>query len=99
MEGKTETRTLFDFMVSETQKYLYDRVSEYLNSAFITEEEYMDLYNKVALESAPDTPLLSSVDDIYTEKNDQEMVILAIVWGIREPEYAPILDIISKLDG
>ena len=64
-----------------------------------TEEEHIALYNRVALESAPDTPLLSSVDDIYTEKNDQEMAILAIVWRIREPEYAPILDIISKLEG
>ena len=98
MESKTETRTLFDFMVSETQKYLYERVSEYLNSAFITEEEYIALYNRVAME-IPDEPLLSSVDDIYTEKNDQDMLICSIIWGIREPEYAPILDIISKLDG
>ncbi len=99
MESKTETRTLFDFIVSETQKHLYECVAEYLNSAFVTEEEYIALYNKVALKSAPDTPLLSSVDDIYTEKNDQEMLICSIVWGIRDPEYAPILDIISKLDG
>ena len=74
MEGKAETRTLFDFMVSETQKHLYQCVSEYLNSAFITEEEYIALYNKVAL-GIPDEPLLSSVDDIYTEKNDQDMLL------------------------
>lgn len=98
MEGKTATRTLFDFMVHETQKYLYDRISEYLNSAMITEEEYLTLYNRVAMR-IPDEPLLSSVDDIYTEKNDQDMLICSIVWGIREPEYAPILDTISKLDG
>lgn len=98
MTSEKNTRTLFDFMVHETQKYLYDRISEYLNSAMITEEEYLTLYNRVAM-GIPDEPLLSSVEDIYTEKNDQYMLICAIVWNIREPEYAPILDIISKLDG
>ena len=95
MASEKTTCTLLDCMVSATQQYLYNRVCEYLNSAMITEEEYMKLYNRAALESAPDTPLLSSVDDIYTEKNDQDMLICAIVWGIREPEYAPILNIIS----
>ena len=94
MESKKNTCTLFDFMVSETQKYLYKHVSEYLNSGMITEEEYMELYNRVALESAPDTPLLSSVDDIYTDKNDQDMLICGIMYGIREPEFAHILNLI-----
>lgn len=93
MERKNNTCTLFDFMVRETQKYLYNIVSEYLNN-FLTDGEYFALYNMIAMESAPDTPLLSSVDDIYTDANDQDMVICHIVWNIRDERFAPILNLI-----
>ena len=52
-------------------------VEFYLNSMYVSEAEYIVLYNHFA--SATGEQKLTSVDDIYTEKNDQNGLIAYII--------------------
>lgn len=49
----------------------------YLNSMYVSEAEYIALYNHFA--GATMAQKLTSVDDIYTEKNDQNGLIAYII--------------------
>lgn len=49
----------------------------YLNSMYVSETEYIALYNHFA--SVTGKQKLTSVDDIYTEKNNQNALIAYII--------------------
>lgn len=48
-------------------------ISEYLNDGWITETEYIELYNRFAKET--NNIPLSSIDSIYTDENKQDLLI------------------------
>lgn len=54
-----------------------ENIEFYLNSMYVSETEYMELYNHFAGETGEQK--LTSNDDIYTEKNNQKGLITYII--------------------
>ena len=54
-----------------------ENIEFYLNSMYVSETEYLALYNHFA--SVTGEKKLTSVDDIYTEKNNQNALVTYII--------------------